>query len=94
MKKYTIIVESDSPPTVLLGQKIINGCTVVAIKQEDNKLVSAATLAKRYNLSAATVRNRCALINRGTTGKHLYDADEAHQLLTSKQNRRGRKREA
>lgn len=93
MRKYTITVEATDPPAICLGQKLLGDCTVVALQQEDKQLVSASTLATRYGLSVATIRNRCAAINRGTSGKHLYDIDEAHQILAQRPTRtRGRKR--
>ena len=89
--KYTITVESDTPPQITLGQNI-GGGKVVKMQQEDVALVTAAHLALKYSLSVNTVRNRLISINQGTDGKHLYDPALAHTLLTTKSERRGRKR--
>ena len=52
--KYTITVESDTPPKILLGQNL-GGAIVTKLEQEKQVLVSAAELAKTYNLSAGTI---------------------------------------
>ena len=61
--KYTITVESDTPPQILLGQNL-GGATVVGMRQEKVELVSAAEIAQQYGISAATVRKKLAAINR------------------------------
>ena len=90
--KYTITVESDTPPQILLGQNL-GGAIVTKLEQEKQELVSAAELAKLYNLSVPTIRERLIQINQGTEGKHMYNPELARQILTTKEtNKRGRKR--
>jgi hypothetical protein len=50
----TITVESDTPPQILLGQNL-GGAIVTKLEQEKQELVSAAELAKLYNLSVTTI---------------------------------------
>ena len=88
--KYTITIESDTPPQVMLGQNI-GGGIVKELKQVEVDLVSAAHLAQKYNLSTTTIRDRLVSINQGTQGKALYNPRLAHDVLTSK-NKRGRPR--
>lgn len=90
--KYTITVESDTPPQILLGQNL-GGAIVTKLEQEKQELVSAAELAKTYNLSVSTIREKLISINQGTGGKHMYNPELAHQILTKNEsNKRGRKR--
>ena len=49
LSKYTITVEADSPPQVMLGQNI-GGGIVKELKEVEMELVSAAKLAEKYNL--------------------------------------------
>lgn len=88
--KYTITIESDTPPQIMLGQNI-GGGIVKELKQVEVDLVSAAHLAQKYNLSTTTIRERLVSINQGTQGKALYNPRLAHDVLTSK-NKRGRPR--
>lgn len=88
--KYTITIESDTPPQVMLGQNI-GGGIVKELKQVEVDLVSATHLAQKYNLSTTTIRERLVSINQGTQGKALYNPRLAHDVLTSK-NKRGRPR--
>lgn len=89
--KYTITVESDAPPQLFLGA-IIGGATVVEMRQEKVELISAAEIAQRHGVSAATVRRKLAAINQGTEGKFLYDPTAASQMLKDSKTKRGRKR--
>ena len=90
--KYIITVESDIPPQILLGQNL-GGAIVTKLEQEKLELVSAAELAKVYNLSVTTIREKLVSINQGTEGKHMYDPERARQILTKKDaNKRGRNR--
>lgn len=88
--KYIITVESDTPPQVMLGQNI-GGGIVKELKEVDVELVPASQLAKIYNLSVTTVREKLVSINQGTEGKGLYNPKLAHNLLTQK-IRKGRPR--
>lgn len=81
--KYLITVESDTPPQITLGQNLFGGI-VKELKEVDVELVSAAHLAKLYNLSVTTIRERLASINQGTQGKCLYDPRLARTILTQK----------
>lgn len=89
MRKYTITIESDYPPNVLVGQKAFDG-EVVEIKLEKVLLVSASELAKQYSLTAETIRKTLSEINQGSKGKFLYNPTDAHNILNKKQNKRGR----
>ncbi|WP_180122861.1 HTH domain-containing protein [Acinetobacter sp. YH12086] len=89
--KYTITVESNAPPQLYLGA-IIGGATVVEMRQEKIELISAAEIAQRHGISAATVRRKLAAINQGTEGKFLYDPTAASQMLKDSNTKRGRKR--
>ena len=88
--KYTITVESDTPPQIMLGQDI-GGAIVKELKEIDVGLVTAAHLAKIYNISVTSVREKLIAINQGTEGKCLYNPKLAHSLLTQK-IRKGRPR--
>lgn len=89
--QYIITVESDTPPQILLGQNLY-GAVVTKLEKAKQELVTAAQLAKTYNLSVNTIRSRLASINQGSKGKCLYSPEKAHQLLTMKEVKRGRKR--
>ena len=89
--KYTITVESDAAPQILLGQNL-GGATVVGMRQEKIELISAAEIAQQQGISAATVRRKLAVINQGTEGKCLYDPIAALQMLKDSKTTRGRKR--
>lgn len=89
--KYIITVESDTPPQVMLGQNI-GGGIVKELKEVDVELVSTAQLAEKYNLSSTTIRERLISIDQGTPGKALYNPRLAHDLLTTKNKKRGRPR--
>jgi hypothetical protein len=88
--KYAVILESDTPPSIMLGQNI-GGGIVKELKEVDVQLVTAAHLARIYNLSVNTIRDRLISINQGTEGKSLYNPKLAHTLLTKKV-RKGRPR--
>jgi len=88
--KYIITVESDTPPQVMLGQNI-GGGIVKELKEVEVELVPASHLAKIYNLSVNTIRDKLVSINQGTNGKSLYNPKLAHTLLTQK-IRKGRPR--
>ena len=89
--QYVITVESDTPPQILLGQEL-GGAIVTKLEKAKKELVSAAQLAAIYSLSVNTIRFRLITINQGTGGKFLYNPEAAHQLLTAKELKRGRKR--
>lgn len=90
MARYTITVEAERPPQIMLGQTI-GGATVKELKEVDVELVSASHLAQKYNLSVTTIREKLGPINQGTQGKALYNPRLAHDLLTVKV-KRGRPR--
>lgn len=88
--KYTITIEADAPPQVMLGQNI-GGGIVKELREVEVDLVSASHLAQKYNLPTTTIRERLVSINQGTQGKALYNPKLAHSILTQK-NKRGRPR--
>ncbi|WP_111861187.1 DNA-binding protein [Acinetobacter sp. CFCC 10889] len=90
LKKYVVTFEGATPPQITLGQDF-GGAIVKELKEVEVKLVTVAQLAKTYNLSRDTIRERLASINQGTSGKCLYDPNLAHNLLIAK-TKRGRPR--
>lgn len=92
MAEYIVILESDSPPKILLGQNLF-GAVVTELKQKKQELVSAAYLANLYSISTDTVRRKLESINQGSEGKCLYNPTLAATLLKEgDKNKRGRKR--
>lgn len=91
--KYTITVESDTPPQVLLGQNF-DGGKVTALKLEElPNLVSVSWLVNRYGFTKATILKKLDGHNKGTDNKHLYDPKVAMQILSSKAtSKRGTRR--
>ena len=90
--RYSYTVESDTPPTLYLGDKI-GDATIVGMKIEPVELVSNAWLAERYSISVDSVRRKCAAINQGTTGKALYNPKLADAILKNEvKSKRGTRR--
>lgn len=86
--KYAVILESDTPPSIMLGQNI-GGGIVKELKEVEAELLSASQLAKKYNLSVDTIRRKLEKFNQGTSGKCLYDSKIADGIL-SNQAKRGK----
>ena len=91
MPEFVVTIDADSAPQIVLGQKLFGG-TVTALKLEKRKLVSVAELVSKYGFSDETIRNKLAVINQGTNGKHMYDPEAADALLKKQPRRRGPKR--
>ncbi|KAA8735552.1 HTH domain-containing protein [Acinetobacter qingfengensis] len=92
MAEYIAVLESDTPPQILLGQNI-GGAVVTELKQKKQELVSAAYLAGIYSISTDTVRRKLESINQGSDGKCLYNPVLAATILKQgDKNKRGRKR--
>ena len=91
MPEFVVTIDADSAPQIVLGQKLFGG-TVTALKLEKRKLVSVAELVSKYGFSDETIRNKLAVINQGTSGKHMYDPEAADALLKKQTRRRGPKR--
>lgn len=91
MPEIIITLEVDSAPQLVLGQSIFGGI-ITALKLEKKKLVTVADLVSKYSLSDETIRTKCASINKGSNGKHLYDPDAADAVLKNVKVRRGAKR--
>ena len=89
MKRYIITVEAETPPAVMLGERVAGG-VVVELKQHD-ALATAAQLAAYYGVTTKTIREKLADINQGTSGKALYDPNRAAEIMRTV-NKRGRKR--
>ncbi len=88
---YQITVVGDAPE-VFVGSSL-GGARIISIEDISPKLISAAELAKQYGISVDAVRDRCSEINRGTSGKCLYDPKQANIILTLKPvAKRGRAR--
>ncbi|MCU4393351.1 helix-turn-helix domain-containing protein [Acinetobacter parvus] len=84
--KYAIIVEADVPPQIFLGQNL-GGGIVKELKEIASELLSASQLAEKYNISVQTVRRKLGNFNQGTSGKYLYSAKIANEILNSKTKR-------
>lgn len=89
MNKYIITVESETPPQIMLGERIA-GALVVELKQ-DNALATTAQLASYYSVSTKTIREKLAHINEGTSGKALYNIHKAAEIMRTA-HKKGRKR--
>ena len=81
--RYAVLLESDTPPQIMLGQNICGGI-VKELKEVDVGLVGATHLARIYNLSVTSVREKLISINQGSDGKCLYNPKLAHTMLTTK----------
>lgn len=92
-KKYIITVESESPPKICLGDSIY-GTTVIGLEREQYPdLVDLAWLAKRFQMSRASISAKINCFNVGGPRKQLFDPNVVIPILkTNLTNRRGRKR--
>lgn len=88
--KYTVILESETPPKLMLGERV-GGALVISLTTNERKLATASELAEKFNISAKTVREKLTSINEGTAGKFLYNPAKAAELLKI-QVKKGRKR--
>ena len=61
--RIMIIVETSTPLQVMLGQNI-GGGIVKELKEVEAELLSAAQLAKKYNLSVDTIRRKLGKFNQ------------------------------
>lgn len=86
MASYLIKVECDTPPQLMLGQNI-GGGIVKELKELASELLSASQIAEKYNISVQTVRRKLASFNQGTSGKYLYSAKIANEILSSNSKR-------
>lgn len=92
-QKYIIEIIADAPPKLCLGDALAGGQIVgIACANDEPDIVSAAWLTDKLTLSKSTIVNRCANINIGTDGKHLYRREQAIALLTTSAPKRGRRR--
>lgn len=91
--KYTVTLESDAPPKIMLGQDVFGG-TVTGLQMEKiPSLVTVAWLVEKYNMTKQTIIRKLDGYNQGTEGKHLYDSKVAMTILSQPQkNKRGAKR--
>ncbi len=91
--KYTIEVESENPPTILIGQNLFGG-KVTALKMENiPKLVTVGWLSERYGLSRTTIIKKLESHQQGSEGKYLYDSQVALVVLSNVyKSKRGAKR--
>lgn len=93
--RYNIVVESDTPPQVMLGAALAGGTVVALSIPEQPKLVDVTWLCGRYTgLSRDRITEIVRSINKGTAGKILVDPDEADKLIQSagQVSKRGRGR--
>ena len=81
MSKYTVVIDSDKPPQIYLGD-ILAGGKVIELKSEElPNRVTAAWLAERFNLSRKTIIDKVGIFNKGDDNKHLYDPKEVMPIL-------------
>ena len=80
MPVFTIQIESERPPRVFIGDRVLGG-EIKSISASGSNLATAKELANEYNLSTSTVRSKLALIREGTAGKALYDRKQAAMIL-------------
>lgn len=92
MNEYMITLQSDHAPELLLGQKLLGG-KVIALNISKRSLVTVNDLMKKYGYSRPTIIEKLEKINQGTPGKHLYDPDQADELLNNPEKKRGRPRQ-
>jgi len=91
--KYTITVESDVPPQLMLGQSVFGGKVTGLEMEKIPSLVPVSWLVERYNFTKTTIIKKLEGYNQGTDGKHLYDSKTAMLILSNPQkNKRGAKR--
>ena len=80
-KKYIIVVESESPPKLYLGDEIA-GCKIIELKSEElPRRVDASWLLERYPLSRKSLIDQLRIFNKGNDGKHLYDPNDVIPIL-------------
>ncbi len=91
--KYTIEVESENPPSILIGQNLFGG-KVTALKMENiPKLVTVGWLSERYGLSRTTIIKKLEPYKQGSEGKYLFDSQVAMAALSNIcKSKRGAKR--
>lgn len=88
--KYTITVESDALPQVVLGQNI-GGGIVKELKEVDIELFSASQLAEKYNMSQQQSEIvLCQLIKAPKA--RLYTILAQPVIYSLQKNKRGRPR--
>ena len=91
--KYTITVESDTPPQLMLGQNVFGGKVTGLEMEKIPTLVSVSWLVEKYGFAKTTIIKKLEGYNQGTDGKHLYDSKIAMLILSNPQkNKRGAKR--
>ena len=91
--KYTITLESDTPPQLMLGQSVFGGKVTALEMEKIPTLVSVTWLVEKYGLTKTTIIKKLEGYNQGTDGKHLYDSKTAMVILSQPQkNKRGAKR--
>ena len=91
--KYTITLESNVPPQLMLGQNVFGGKVTGLEMEKIPTLVSVSWLVEKYSLTKTTIIKRLEGYNQGTEGKHLYDSKTAMVILSQPQkSKRGAKR--
>lgn len=92
-QKYIIVVESETPPRICIGDTI-HGATVISLEVEQYPdLVDLAWLTKRFPLSRQTLAAKLEILNLGGQRKKLYDPNLAIPFLKMDiKNRKGRPR--
>lgn len=95
MGKYIVVIESEKPPQIFLGDNFAGGKIIELKAEELPHRVTAAWLAQRFNLSRKTIIEKVGLLNKGDQNKHLYDPKEVMPLLENLQitaSKRGARR--
>lgn len=81
MNKFIVVLESDSPLKLCLGDKLGDAIIIELKKEELPKRVTAAWLSERFNLSRKTIIEKVGCYNKGDENKHLYDPKEVMPIL-------------
>lgn len=88
--EYTITIRAPTMPNpsdVALYLK----AEVLGINKVQDKLVSAPELAQLTGFCKSTILTKCKHLNKGTSGKAMYNKDDAIAALSA-QSKAGRKR--
>lgn len=81
LNKYVVVIESSKPPQLFLGDDLAGGVIVELKAEELPHRVTAAWLAKRFNLSRKSIIEKVGMFNKGDKNKHLYDPKEVLPVL-------------
>lgn len=94
MQKHIIIVESEKPPRLYLGDVIPRVGKVVELKSEElPHRVDTKWVMERYEMARTTVIEFLKPFNKGSGGKYSYDPLEIIPVLDNRNKlKRGARR--